>query len=226
MGPDHSHLEAVLDLIRDPEELWSPYGLRSLSPKDKYYGTDENYWRGPIWININYMVMQRLSVSVLRLGPSFLQPKSIMAHSKGQELAQQPGPYQQKVREIYTELRLNLGNTGFKAWKETGFAWEQYNPDTGKGQRTQHFTGWTSLIVRILAMPSLQSGSRPQTPGYINRPTDTDGWGMKLTLIGMGILLVKYAPVNYAVRFSGLGTLAHTGLSFVHRAPASSSSLL
>jgi mannosyl-oligosaccharide glucosidase len=82
MGPDHSHLEAVLDLIRDPEELWSPYGLRSLSPKDKYYGTDENYWRGPVWININYMVMQRLLVSILRLDPSFFQPKSIIAHSR------------------------------------------------------------------------------------------------------------------------------------------------
>jgi hypothetical protein len=28
-----------------------------------------------------------------------------------------------------------------------------------------------------------------------------------------------YAPVSYAVRFSGLGTLAHAGLSFLHRAP-------
>ena len=76
MGPDHSHIEAVLDLIRDPEELWSPHGLRSLSPKDKYYGTDENYWRSPVWININYMVIQRLLVSVLHLPPSFAQKVS------------------------------------------------------------------------------------------------------------------------------------------------------
>lgn len=67
IGPDHSHLEAVLDLIRNPEELWSPYGLRSLSLKDKYYGKDENYWRSPVWINISFMVMQRLLVS-----PTFL----------------------------------------------------------------------------------------------------------------------------------------------------------
>jgi len=63
MSPDHPHLGAVLDLIRDPEELWSPYGLRSLSLKDEFYGTDENYWRSPVWININYMVIQRLLVS-------------------------------------------------------------------------------------------------------------------------------------------------------------------
>lgn len=78
MSPEHPHLEAVLDLIRDPDELWSPYGLRSLSPKDKYYGTHENYWRSPIWININYMVMQRLLVSISR---SFFQSRSAIAHS-------------------------------------------------------------------------------------------------------------------------------------------------
>ena len=67
MGPEHSHLGAVLDLIRDPEELWSPYGLHNLSPMNKYYGTDENYWRSPVWINLNYMVLQRLLVNILRL---------------------------------------------------------------------------------------------------------------------------------------------------------------
>lgn len=188
MGPDHSHLEAVLDLIRDPEELWSPYGLRSLSPNDKYYGTDEDYWRGPVWININYMVMQRLLVSILHLHPS----KEYHSLLKDQELAQQPGPCQHKLRAIYTELRLNLGNTVFKSWKETGFAWEQYSPETGKGQRTQHFTGWTSLIVRILTMPDLQSGSQPQMPGYITQPTDTDGWGTILSLMVLGMLLICF----------------------------------
>lgn len=56
---------------------------------------------------------------------------------------------------MYTQLRSNLVNTVFDSWKETGFAWEQYNPETGRGQRTQHFTGWTSLVVKIMAMPSL-----------------------------------------------------------------------
>ena len=63
MSPRNPHLETILDLMRDPEELWSLYGLRSLSHKDKYYGTDENYWRSPVWININYMAMEQLLVS-------------------------------------------------------------------------------------------------------------------------------------------------------------------
>lgn len=82
MGPGHAHLEAILDLIRDPGELWSPYGLRSLSPKDKGYGTDENYWRSPVWININYMVMERLLVSPLLYIPPLLQSKIIISHPR------------------------------------------------------------------------------------------------------------------------------------------------
>ena len=63
---------------------------------------------------------------------------------------------------MYTALRKNLVNTVYKSWKETGFAWEQYNPDTGAGQRTQHFTGWTALVVKIMAMP--------ETPAKAGKP--------------------------------------------------------
>ena len=48
--------------------------------------------------------------------------------------------------------------TVYESWAETGFAWEQYDPETGRGQRTQHFTGWTSLVVKIMAMEDLGEG--------------------------------------------------------------------
>jgi mannosyl-oligosaccharide glucosidase len=63
----HPHLDATLNLMRDESHLWNTYGLRSLSLSDKFYGTDENYWRGPIWININYLAIVKLLVS-----PTFL----------------------------------------------------------------------------------------------------------------------------------------------------------
>jgi mannosyl-oligosaccharide glucosidase len=62
---DNPHLDAVLDLIRNEDELWSPYGLRSLSRKSPLYGSAENYWRSPIWVNINYLVIERLLVSAM-----------------------------------------------------------------------------------------------------------------------------------------------------------------
>ena len=59
---DSPKLNAVLDLISDPEELWSEHGLRSLSKSDEFYETGENYWRGPIWVNMNYLAVVRLLV--------------------------------------------------------------------------------------------------------------------------------------------------------------------
>lgn len=47
----------------------------------------------------------------------------------------------------------------YENWEKTHFAWEQYNPDTGKGQRTAHFTGWTSLVVKIMSLPDLSEGT-------------------------------------------------------------------
>jgi mannosyl-oligosaccharide glucosidase len=69
------------------------------------------------------------------------------------------GPHQKQARAIYSKLRTNLVENVFREWEKTGFAWEQYNPETGDGQRTQHFTGWTSLVVNIMVMPDLSKGS-------------------------------------------------------------------
>lgn len=135
IDPKSDKLGHVLALLGDEEELWSEYGIRSLSKKDPFYGTGENYWRGPIWMNINYLAIVQLL-----------------------KYAQLPGPSQAKASELYSQLRLNLVKTVYDSWAETGFAWEQYNPETGVGQRTQHFTGWTSLVVRIMNMPDLSGG--------------------------------------------------------------------
>jgi mannosyl-oligosaccharide glucosidase len=60
---DSKRLGAILDLIEDEEELWSPYGLRSLSKNDEFYHTAEDYWRGPVWMPINYLAVSQLLVS-------------------------------------------------------------------------------------------------------------------------------------------------------------------
>ncbi|KAF2434956.1 mannosyl-oligosaccharide glucosidase [Tothia fuscella] len=167
MGPRNNHLGAVLNLIRDENELWSPHGLRSLSQHDKFYGTDENYWRGPVWININYLALQQLL-----------------------NLAQSPSPYQQQAQEIYTSLRLNIVSTVFESWQETGFAWEQYNPDTGSGRRTQYFTGWTALVVKILAMPDLSPQSTNQERVIANRIERKGKWESNGLVLFSGLFLI------------------------------------
>jgi len=129
-------LGAILDLISDSGELWSEHGIRSLSRADSNYGTAENYWRSPVWMNMNYLIVDNL-LKVAQATES---------------------PHRKQATDIYNRLRKNLVDTVYKSWEETGFAWEQYNPETGAGQRTQHFTGWTSLVVKLLCMPDLSGG--------------------------------------------------------------------
>ena len=132
LSPTHPHLSHVLDLLSDENELWSPHGIRSLSARSEFYGTEENYWRSPIWLNMNYLILVQL-------------------HSLGRAR----GPERARAGMLYNALRVNLVETVMKGWRETGFAWEQYDPDTGRGQRTQHFTGWTSLVVKVMGMEGL-----------------------------------------------------------------------
>jgi mannosyl-oligosaccharide glucosidase len=59
---DDAKTGRVLDLIADEDHLWSAHGLRSLSKSDPLAGTAENYWRSPVWININYLALRALEV--------------------------------------------------------------------------------------------------------------------------------------------------------------------
>ncbi len=61
-------LPRVLDALRDPAEFLSPYGIRSTSAKSVLYepgyssthGVNSN-WLGPVWIPINYLLVQALA---------------------------------------------------------------------------------------------------------------------------------------------------------------------
>lgn len=63
MKPNDPKLGKILELLGDEEHLFSPYGIRSLSKQDEFYGTEENYWRSPIWMPMNYLAVKQLHVS-------------------------------------------------------------------------------------------------------------------------------------------------------------------
>ncbi|KAI0933864.1 hypothetical protein AcV5_005895 [Taiwanofungus camphoratus] len=129
LPPDSPHLGPILDMVRDPQHLWSPYGLRSLSASHPEFGQGENYWKGPIWIQMNFLALKALYKTY----------------------GAQEGPYQQHSKEIYAELRQNVVDNVFKEYQRTGYVWEQYDAITGEGRRSHPFTGWTSLVALILA---------------------------------------------------------------------------
>ncbi|CAM0884412.1 unnamed protein product [Alopecurus aequalis] len=132
--PESWVLEKQLDLISDRSTLWTDYGLRSLSRTSSMYMKrntehDAPYWRGAIWINMNYMILSALH-----------------------HYAHEDGPYMVRAGELYDELRSNLIRNIVGNYHETGFFWENYDQTKkGKGKGARSFTGWTSLVVLIIS---------------------------------------------------------------------------
>jgi len=129
LPPSSPHVGPMLDVLRDPEHLWSPYGLRSLSASHSEFGQGENYWKGPIWVQMNYLALRALY----------------------KKYAVEEGPYRARAEEIYHQLRKNIIDNVFKEYERTGYVWEQYDAVTGEGLRSHPFTGWTSLVTLILS---------------------------------------------------------------------------
>jgi len=125
----HKALPAVLDAMADPEQLWSPCGLRSLSRKDANYGKDEDYWRGAVWMNINVLAIKRLW-----------------------QLGMERGPHSRRARQLAIELRTHVVDAVYRSWSETGFFWEQYDDKTGQGKRSRAFTGWTACVLLVMGL--------------------------------------------------------------------------
>ena len=133
LDPASPNLEKVLSGLRSPDWLWTPYGLRSLSKTDPLYMKfntehDGPYWRGSVWININFLAVRALN-----------------------HYANVAGPYQEKARQIYKDLRNNLITNVYNQYRLSGYVWEQYDDSTGAGKGVHPFTGWSSLVVLVMA---------------------------------------------------------------------------
>lgn len=133
LEPNCSSLSEILNIIEDPVYLWTEYGLRSLATNDTFYNHpngpgDNPYWRGPIWININYLTL-----------------KALHYYSNTDTI------HKTRIVDIYTRLRNNVQNTIIRSYIKTGYFWEQYNDLNGEGIRGHPFTGWTCLLVNIMS---------------------------------------------------------------------------
>lgn len=128
-------IESIVDNLTDPEELWSDYGIRSLSKADEFYRTGENYWRSPVWININYLILENLQ-----------HYHEITKPYASRQL-------KEKIEKAYSELRQNLIKNVYQQWEKTGFVWESYDDQTGANKGAKNFLGWTSTVLLMMEMP-------------------------------------------------------------------------
>ena len=132
--PDSLHIDKVVRLMADENKLFSPYGLLSLSKSNEYFGTDENYWRGKIWLNINYLCLDAIKHYFSRISSEVSETDTTTKLAK----------------KLFIDLRRNLIDNIYGVWRSTGFVFENYDPLDGTGAGAKQFTGWTSLIVNIL----------------------------------------------------------------------------
>ena len=87
---------------------------------------DAPYWRGPIWININFLTL-----------------KALRHYSNTQ------GPHQEAAGSAYQRLRSNLLGNLVQQYSSTGYLWEQYSDVDGRPKGCHPFTGWTALLTLI-----------------------------------------------------------------------------
>jgi len=46
--------------VLNPREFWCDYGIRTITPDESLYDARAGYWRGPVWVISNYLVMHGL----------------------------------------------------------------------------------------------------------------------------------------------------------------------
>ena len=167
MSPEQAY--RIIERVRDPNEFFSPHGVRSVS---KYHakhpfslngvtlgyepgeglgnlkGGNSN-WRGPVWFPINYMLVQTLEKLDINLGKTTNFPVSF--HQTAEELANNLISLfkvdDKGNRPIY-DNQIKFQTDPY--WKDYILFFEYYHGDTGKGLGASHQTGWSGLVANLI----------------------------------------------------------------------------
>lgn len=173
-------LRRVLKYMLDEKEFLSPYGLRAVSKiyenplvvdargyhwtldyapgesTNDLFGGNSN-WRGPIWMPLNYLVIESLQVFHRHFGDTF---KVECPTGSGQmmTLGEVAGELSRRLTRIYLRdesgRRPVFGNYEIMQsdphWRDYLLFHEYFHGDNGSGRGASHQTGWTGLIARLL----------------------------------------------------------------------------
>ena len=175
-------LEHLLKRLLDEDEFLSDYGIRSLSKyhekhpfvfqhhghyqiqyesgesQSNMFGGNSN-WRGPIWMPINYMIIQSLRKYYTFYGDEYqyefptgsgikLNLKQI-ANELTKRLVKLFEPNKEGKFQYHSDDAENLF-TNDEHFKNEHFFYEFFDGDNGKGLGASHQTGWTALIANLI----------------------------------------------------------------------------
>lgn len=189
-------LRRLLQYMLDENEFLSPYGIRSLSRYHREHpctlwasgrksivdyepgmsrttqtGVNSN-WRGPIWMPVNYLLVEALDRYHEFFGDDFRMEcptgsgKVMNLHQIAQELRLRlcriflpdrddghcpwHGPFTQFSRDPY--------------WNYLILFHEYFHAETGMGLGASHQTGWTALIIPLLEQAAEIAAAQQATP--------------------------------------------------------------
>ena len=156
----------LLELMLDPAEFLSDFGIRSLSAWHRDHpvtlrsggeedrvryqpgalaGTNSN-WRGPIWIHVNYLLIEALRLHGELLEPGYHVPVPGVA-PEGWPLATIADHLGQRLLDLFTRPR----EDHHPADRDLVLFHEFYHAETGTGCGASHLTGWTALVAELIA---------------------------------------------------------------------------
>lgn len=175
-------LEHLLIRLLDENEFLSDYGIRSLSKfhkenpfvfehhgshqiqyepgesRSNMFGGNSN-WRGPIWLPLNYMIIQSLRKYYTFYGPTYLYefPTGSKNKLNLNEIANELSKRLIKLfeRNAKGKFQYHSDDTENHFAKDEHFRnehlfYEFFDGDNGKGLGASHQTGWTALIANLI----------------------------------------------------------------------------
>jgi hypothetical protein len=176
-------MKCLLRLLLDANEFLSPYGSRSLSRYHKdhpyifnlqngntmrvdyepgeshseLFGGNSN-WRGPIWIPLNFLLVESLRTFHRYYGDEFRiecpvgSGKMVSIRDVADELAQRIIKIFRRdsngKRAVLGDLDKVQNDPNFRDYIEFH---EYFNGDTGEGLGASHQTGWSALVAALIA---------------------------------------------------------------------------
>ena len=187
--PSREKLTRVLKVLLDESEFLSPYGVRSLSKRHEaepvelsihgqvhrvayvpgesdspMFGGNSN-WRGPIWMPVNYLLVEALERYHTFYGDE-LTVECPTGSGNRMTLLEVSRHLNDRLTKLFVHGESNRGRaclvgscspTNHPEWQEHLLFHEYFHGDTGEGLGASHQTGWTALIANCIEK---QTGGR------------------------------------------------------------------
>ncbi len=170
-------LRSVLGYMLDEGEFLSPHGIRSLSKfhernpfelnvaghharvgyepgesRSSLFGGNSN-WRGPVWLPLNYLLIEALEQFHEFYGPDF-RVEFPSGSGDEHDLHGVAAKLRERLVSLFTiddsEARAFWGGESKQVIEDLLYFHEYFDGDTGQGLGAIHQTGWTGLVATLI----------------------------------------------------------------------------